>query len=50
LTARRLLRCRPFGPSGFDPVPEITNHQHDENCLSIDGSSINTVHPTGRVS
>jgi len=21
LTARRLMRCRPFGPSGFDPVP-----------------------------
>jgi len=21
LTARRLSRCRPFGPSGFDPVP-----------------------------
>ncbi|MFM7124027.1 MAG: membrane protein insertion efficiency factor YidD [Actinomycetes bacterium] len=21
LTARRLLRCRPFGPSGFDPIP-----------------------------
>lgn len=22
LTARRLLRCRPFGPSGVDLVPE----------------------------
>jgi len=23
LAARRLLRCRPFGPSGFDPVPPV---------------------------
>lgn len=30
LTAKRLLRCRPFGPSGFDPVPEAhTSHTHE---------------------
>jgi len=27
LAARRLVRCRPFGPSGFDPVPPKP-HKH----------------------
>ncbi len=28
LAARRLLRCRPFGPSGFDPVPDPACADH----------------------
>lgn len=27
LSVRRMLRCRPFGPSGFDPVPQISRAQ-----------------------
>ena len=28
LAMRRILRCRPFGPSGWDPVPHHLSHTH----------------------
>ena len=31
LTAKRLLRCHPFNPGGYDPIPDACHltHHHD---------------------
>jgi putative membrane protein insertion efficiency factor len=33
LAVKRLLKCHPFHPGGYDPAPEILNHEKKEYSI-----------------